>query len=332
MKKSRIRKTSNDTIDAESIARYLMIMEDREAFVVPDNLRNLREIITAYGTVTGKIRTAKNNLIRAMDMIFPGLSNTVEIDQEIDQDTLDMLSRYIGPEDFPTADQEDVRKYVSRRTEHIRKIASDAPTNACTDKALRMEISSLIRILKVLMEEKERFENAMKSDFESENHVIRSIPGIGPITGAIILGKVCDINRFENAEKLVAFAGIDPVIKESGKQRSQRAISKRGDPTLRSALYQSALAAIRGNPAISEFYHRKGHWDKSSYSSSLHMRMYALLPRYSFGQSIFAPDPNFVTLFSIITSILSRRSRLPFITFTLLMYESIIYSCIYLFS
>ena len=71
MKKSRIRKTSNDTIDAESIARYLMIMEDREAFVVPDNLRNLREIITAYGTVTCKIRTAKNNLIRAMDMIFP---------------------------------------------------------------------------------------------------------------------------------------------------------------------------------------------------------------------------------------------------------------------
>ena len=254
MKKSRIRKTSNDTIDAESIARYLMIMEDREAFVVPDNLRNLREIITAYGTVTGKIRTAKNNLIRAMDMIFPGLSNTVEIDQ----DTLDMLSRYIGPEDFLTADQEDIRKYVSRRrTERIRKIASDAPTNACTDKALRMEISSLIRILKVLMEEKERFENAKKSDFESENHVIRSIPGIGPITGAIILGKVCDINRFENAEKLVAFAGIDPVIKESGKQRSQRAISKRGDPTLRSALYQSALAAIRGNPAISEFYHRK---------------------------------------------------------------------------
>jgi hypothetical protein len=49
---------------------------------------------------------------------------------------------------------------------------------------------------------------------------IRSIPGIDPITGVIILGKVCNINRFEYAEKLVALAGIDPVIKESGKQRS----------------------------------------------------------------------------------------------------------------
>ncbi len=60
-----------------------------------------------------------------------------------------------------------------------------------------------------------------------------------------------------DAEKLVAFAGIDPVIKESGKQRSQKSISKRGDSSLRSAIYQSTLAAIRGNPVISEFYRRK---------------------------------------------------------------------------
>ena len=101
-----------------------------------------------------------------------------------------------------------------------------------------MEISSLTRILKVLMEEKESLEKAMKSDPVIENHVIMSIPGIGPITGSVILGKICDINRFENAEKLVAFAGIDPVIKESGKQRSQKAISKRGDSALRSAIYR----------------------------------------------------------------------------------------------
>ena len=54
MKKSRVRKTTNDTIDAESIARYLMIREEKETFVVPENLR---EIITAYSIVTDKIIT-----------------------------------------------------------------------------------------------------------------------------------------------------------------------------------------------------------------------------------------------------------------------------------
>jgi transposase len=254
MKKSRIRKTTNDTIDAESIARYLMIREEKETFAVPENIMNLRELITAYSIVTDKIRISKNNLIRALDMIFPGLSNAIDIND----DTVDMLNKYVTPGDFISGVREDIEKYVSkRRCDKIIKIALVSPANLALERSLRMEISSLIRILKVLIEEKESLEKAMKSDPVIENHVIMSIPGIGPITGSVIIGKICDINRFENAEKLVAFAGIDPVIKESGKQRSQRSISKRGDSALRSAIYQSTLAAIRGNPVISEFYHRK---------------------------------------------------------------------------
>ena len=95
------------------------------------------------------------------------------------------------------------------------KIASDSPVNLTLERSLRIKISSLIRILKVLQDEKKSFEKAMKSDPALENHVIMSIPGIGPIIGPVILGKICDINRFENTEKFVAFAGIDPVIKES---------------------------------------------------------------------------------------------------------------------
>ncbi len=169
-----------------------------------------------------------------------------------------MLSRYVTPGDFISADPAEIEKYVSRRrSEKIMKIAADSPSNMNMERSLRLEVSSLIRILKVLMDEKENIENAMKSDPALENHVIMSIPGIGLVTGSVILGKICDINRFDNAEKLVAFAGIDPVIKESGKRRSQRSISKRGDSALRSAIYQSTLAAIRGNPVISEFYHGK---------------------------------------------------------------------------
>ncbi len=50
---------------------------------------------------------------------------------------------------------------------------------------------------------------------------------------------------------------MDPVIRESGKVRSQRSISKRGDSLLRSAIYMSTLSAIRSNPVLYEFYHRK---------------------------------------------------------------------------
>ena len=133
MKKSRVRKTTNDAIDAESIARYLMIREEKETFVVPDNFRNLREIITAYSIVTDKIRTSKNNLIRAMDMIFPGLSNAIDMGE----DTLDMLSRHVTPEDFISADPGEIEKYVSkRRYDKIMKIASDSPVNLSLERSL----------------------------------------------------------------------------------------------------------------------------------------------------------------------------------------------------
>ena len=43
IKKSRVMKTTNDTIDAESIVRYLMIRDGKETFAVPENFMNLRK-------------------------------------------------------------------------------------------------------------------------------------------------------------------------------------------------------------------------------------------------------------------------------------------------
>ncbi|MEM3192206.1 MAG: transposase [Conexivisphaerales archaeon] len=47
IKKSRVRETTNDTINAGSMARYLMSREEKETFVIPENFRNLREIINS---------------------------------------------------------------------------------------------------------------------------------------------------------------------------------------------------------------------------------------------------------------------------------------------
>ena len=103
-----------------------MIREGKEAFHIPENFMNLREMITAYSIVTDKIRTTKNNLIRAMDMIFPGLSNAIDLNE----DTIDMLSKYITAEDFISADPKEIEKYVSkRRYDKIMKIAYKLTSN-----------------------------------------------------------------------------------------------------------------------------------------------------------------------------------------------------------
>ena len=89
-------------------------------------------------------------------MIFPGLSNAIDLNE----DTIDMLSKYITAEDFISADPKEIEKYVSkRRYDKIMKIAKESPSNMNMERSLKIEISSLIRILKILLEERISVQN-----------------------------------------------------------------------------------------------------------------------------------------------------------------------------
>ena len=196
MKKARVRKTSNDTIDAQSIARYLMVTEAKDSFMYSREFENLRELITEYDIVNCKIRTNKNNIIRVMDMLFSGLSNIIEIND----DTVGMLERCKTSDEFLSAGKEILVQYVTpRKSDLILRAAEISPKQKNSRDASIIEMSSLIRILRVLDEEKKRIEDSMTGEFTLRDHVISSIHGIGPVTGSIIIGKIGDNNRFENA-------------------------------------------------------------------------------------------------------------------------------------
>ena len=87
---------------------------------------------------------------------------------------------------------------------------------------------------------------------------ITSIPGIGLATGAAILSEIGDINRFESPEKLVAYAGIDATVYQSGQfEALETHMSKRGSPYLRQALWQAASMAVLHDPQLKNYYQRK---------------------------------------------------------------------------
>ncbi|MBM7541287.1 transposase [Amphibacillus cookii] len=79
-----------------------------------------------------------------------------------------------------------------------------------------------------------------------------------PITGATILGEIGDIHKFSNPKKLVAYAGIDASVSQSGQfEGTHNVMSKRGSPYLRKALFQAALVASRSDPVLKAFYKKK---------------------------------------------------------------------------
>jgi transposase len=87
---------------------------------------------------------------------------------------------------------------------------------------------------------------------------ITSIPGVGTVTGAAILAEIGDISRFESPDKLVAYAGIDATVHQSGQfQATETHMSKRGSTYLRLALWQAASMCIQHNAELSAYYHKK---------------------------------------------------------------------------
>lgn len=83
---------------------------------------------------------------------------------------------------------------------------------------------------------------------------LTSIPGIGNVVGATILGEIGDINRFQTPAQLLAYAGLDPSIYESGNFKSNKCrISKRGSKYLRTAIFTATRVACVGKTRDNQF-------------------------------------------------------------------------------
>src|SRR5690606_9203158 len=89
-------------------------------------------------------------------------------------------------------------------------------------------------------------------------HVIETIPGIGRVLAAAIIGETGEIDRFASARKYVAFAGLDATVRESGQCAGTRnRMTKRGSPHLRRAIWLAAINARRFNPELRAYYEAK---------------------------------------------------------------------------
>lgn len=88
--------------------------------------------------------------------------------------------------------------------------------------------------------------------------LLQTIPGVGPLLAACILGEVQDVRRFSSAKHLTSFAGLDPRIRQSGHTLNNTGkITKRGSNDLRRGLFLAATVARRFDPQFKAFYEKK---------------------------------------------------------------------------
>jgi transposase len=86
--------------------------------------------------------------------------------------------------------------------------------------------------------------------------LLESVPGIGTYTAALIISEIGSLDRFADAKKLCAYAGVVPSVHQSGNTLRYGHITKQGSPWLRWILVQAVHQALRSqNPhALKRFY------------------------------------------------------------------------------
>ncbi len=123
---------------------------------------------------------------------------------------------------------------------------------------LSVQIRHTIPQIQLIESQLSEMEQRIEKTFDELDSVIRTVPGIGAINGSMILSEIGDIRRFSHPGQLIAFAGLDPVVRQSGKFRAKTTrMSKRGSSTLRYALMNAAWNVSMNNQTFGNYFSEK---------------------------------------------------------------------------
>lgn len=265
-KSTEIRKRKTDSIDSVLIAELIRYGDFLETALTDEDIMSLRHLTRFRHYLVSSIGDLKRKAICVLDQVFPEYQSVFS--DVFGQTSKEILLHFQTADDFQNICAEQLEKVLSKVS--MKTFAANKLTQisavAAKSFGLKFCKNTFSLQLKLLLEQI-KFIEAQVADLESEinlildkiNSPITTIPGIGPITGATILAEIGNISRFSNPAKLVAYAGIDASVKQSGTSgsASNNKMSKRGSPYLRQALFQAAMVASFHDPVFSAFYQKK---------------------------------------------------------------------------
>ena len=118
-------------------------------------------------------------------------------------------------------------------------------------------ISTYISLINNFNEKIDPIEKQISTIIKELNPRMLSIPGLGEISAATILSEYGDIKNFSSPNKMLAFAGLEPSIIESGTLQSNGKMVKHGSGHLRYSIMNTAMIILRYSPTFYDYYLKK---------------------------------------------------------------------------
>ena len=270
-----IRKRKTDGIDSVLIADLIRYGNFMETSLSDETILSLRNLCRFRSYLVDSISDLKLKTICVLDQVFPEYQSVFS--DIFGQTSRELLKNFQSLDDWVNLDmkkllgvleQIKLKTFARKKIDQVSSLAkSSFGVSFCKD-SFSFQLKLLIEQISFVDDQVKVVEKEIEALLEKMNSPITSITGIGFITGATILGEIGDISRFSSPAKLVAYAGIDASVSQSGDYHStNNRMSKRGSPYLRRALFQAAFVASQRDPILKAFYLKKRAEGKHHYTA-----------------------------------------------------------------
>ena len=265
LRKMYIRQTKNDSIDSFLIAEVIRFGQFTTTSMADENILAMRQLCRYRDSVISSRTEIKLRISTIMEQIFP------EYEKQFSSlwlsTSMGILEKYLTPENIENAPIDELfeiikdkshNKLTMKKAISIREAAADTFGIKIAQDAFSFQLKQLIDRMNFLDKQIEALDCQILEYYEKFDCYLHTIPGIGMIAAATILAEIGDINRFKSSSALVAFAGIDPTVRQSGEFSStHNHMSKRGSPYLRHTIFLAATTCSFHNSPLNAYYKKK---------------------------------------------------------------------------
>lgn len=259
----------NDLRDAVTISQIVREGKYLDTVIKNDEYYQLRTLAKVRERILRYNNGNKNALRAVIDDYFPELT---DIFWSMDSKGLwGLLEHAPFPEDVLKLDMEQLSLIIGKpskrlkqgkeKAEMVYKTAQESIGLKKIGEAEKYKVKMYLTLLKQsdaqLKDIKKQMEKILETIPENVSKRILSLPGIGQLSAAIILGELGNPKNFTNPKQMIKYIGLDPKEKDSGMWMGRKKISKKGRWLIRKYLFQVTLRVVYRSSYFKKYYQRK---------------------------------------------------------------------------
>ena len=259
LKARSLRRTKTDKADALTIVQYLMSVPYKPNSNLLYNIYTLKSLCRSRELLIKEKSKFAVLLTNELDKSFPELksffNNTISATFLYILDKYKNTSHIALMKDYDSIRKVSHGKFSYAKFAKLKELAKNSVGHH--DKNSDLLISTYISIYNHFNDKINPIDKQISTIIKELNPKMLTIPGIGEISAATILAEYGDIKNFSSPAKMLAFAGLEPSVIESGTLSSNGKMVKHGSGHLRYSIMNIALIILKYSPTFYDYYLKK---------------------------------------------------------------------------